>query len=229
MEVVDSSTPEVRIVSVEKIPVYVEKIVNVIEKYNEIRVVQAPSQDTEVKFKELADVQEEYGKCYTKSSTEPKDELFPEVLPGTNTIVPPNQDVGDLSNCELKPEDIQVMVETYVTTLVKTGIPPETAPPGVNWIANKEPTCWKLIRQFREKTGLYPWEIRFDPEVAEDWIDFMSGRAAIAGIDDATRVEIAKCGGREKSDWTKAFRVMFGLAKNVLDALVNLGWYAVWI
>ena len=218
----DSSTPEVRIVSVEKIPVYVEKVINVIEKYKEIKVVQAPASDTEEKFKELATVEEDYGKCYTKSSTEPDDGLIPEVLPGTNTLVPPNRDVGDLSNCELKPEDVKVIVETYVTTLVKTGIPPEKAPPGVNWIASKEPTCWKLIRQFREKTGLYPWEIQFDPEIAEDWIDFMSGRAAIAGIDDATRVEIAKCAGREKSDWTKAFRVMFGLAKNILDAVVNL-------
>ena len=164
VEVVDTSTPEVRIVSVEKIPVYVEKVVNIVQRYKEITVVQAPASDVEEKFKELATVEEEYGKCYTKSSSEPDDGLIPEILPGTNTLVPPNGDVGDLSNCELKPEDVKVLVESYVTTLVKTGIPPEKAPPGVNWIAAKEPTCWKLIRQFRTKTGLYPWEIRFDPD-----------------------------------------------------------------
>lgn len=171
VEIVDSSRDKPELIRVEKIPVYVKTAVDLYTTVQKIKNIQKPDSTTTDKVLELGEIQE-YGKSYSEP-TRPRP-IFDELLCGTNTSIPPDGNVGDLSYGTITPEDIQNIIELYFKIEIKTGKPRKDNPPIINYIAAEEPLCWKVISRFKEEKGGYPWEIHWDKSIIDDWPSYVS-------------------------------------------------------
>lgn len=103
----DSSGVKPELIRVEKIPVYVKTAVDLYTTIQKIKDVQKPDSSTTDKVLELGEIQEEYGVSFTEP-TRPRP-VFDKLLCGTNTIIPPDGNEGDLSYGTITPEDIQIL------------------------------------------------------------------------------------------------------------------------